>query len=106
MGNDLEFLQPGRTEARRNCDVRGVTPTGYDNAADARTIMPGIEREPAACEKHFEPGAEIHRRRIRLDPDVTQIAGAVAGRDVYATAQRNGKMGEVAAHPEPLAKCA
>jgi hypothetical protein len=99
MRNDLEFLQPGRTEVRRNCDVRGVTPTGYDDAADAGMVMPGIEREPAACEKHFEPGAEIHGRRIRLDPDVTEIAGAIAGRDVHATAQRDGKMGEVATHP-------
>src|SRR5579859_1585153 len=67
--------------------------------------MPGMEGEPPACEKHLEPGAEIHRRRIKGDPDVTEIAGAVARRDVHATAQRDGKMGEVAAHSDPLAKC-
>jgi hypothetical protein len=40
--------------------------------------------------------------RCRQDADVAEIAGAVAGRDVHAAAERDGEMGEVAADADAL----
>ena len=54
----------------------------------------------------LEPGAEIHRRRIRRHADVAEIAGAVARRDVHAAAERDGEVREVAAHAAPLGEAA
>ncbi len=40
--------------------------------------------------EHFEPGAEVHGGRIAGHADVPEITGAVAGRNVHATAEGDG----------------
>src|SRR3954451_1925229 len=57
--------------------------------ADAGNVVAGIERIPAAAEIDLEPGAEIHRIRLRRNADVAQITGAIARRDVHAATQRD-----------------
>ncbi len=64
--------------------------------------MAGVHRVPVAAEIDLEPGAEIHRRRVRRHADIAEIAGAVARRDVHAAAKRDREMGEVAADAGPV----
>ena len=66
-----------------------------------RGIVPRVEGIPTALQKHLEPGTEIHRVGNRRHADITEIAGAVARRDIHAAAQCDREMGKVAAHAEP-----
>ena len=69
---------------------------------DPRPVVARIERVPATAEIDFEPGAEIHRRRIRRHADVTEIAGAIARRNVHAAAERRREGGIVPAYSGAL----
>src|SRR5258708_30028513 len=60
-------------------------------------VVSRVEGEPATIQEHLVPRAEIHRGWIGWNADVAEVARAVAGRDVHATGQRRGKMGEVPA---------
>ena len=60
-------------------------------------------RVPAVAEIDFEPGAEIHWRRVGRHADVAEVAGAIARRHVHRAAERSGQMSEVAADADPLA---
>ena len=64
VGYNLETRQSGRTEGRRNSDIRGVTTLGDDDAANARMIMPRIEGEPPTIKEHFVPRTKIHGSRV------------------------------------------
>jgi len=68
----------------------------------ARLIVSRVERKPATAKKGFEPSVEIHRRRIGRNPDVAEVAVAIARRDIETSAQRNGDMSEVAAYADAL----
>jgi hypothetical protein len=57
-----------------------------------------IDRVPSPAQIDFEPSAEIHRCGIDWQPDIAKMAGAIAGRNVHASAKRNRQMGKVAAH--------
>src|SRR5271168_428692 len=87
FGEDLEAGEGARAERGHDRDVGSVAPACHQDAADARLIVTGIECVPAASEIGLEPCAEIHGRRIASHPDVTQIAGAVARRNIHATAE-------------------
>ena len=69
-----------------------------------RAVVAGVERVPAPAQKDFEPGAEVHRRRVGRNADVAEIAGAIARRDVHAAAERDRQMGEIAADADALAQ--
>jgi hypothetical protein len=53
----------------------------------------------------LEPGAEIHGEVFRGHTDIPEIAGAIARQNVHAAAERDGEVGEVAAHPSPFFEC-
>jgi hypothetical protein len=91
-----------RAERGHDRDVGGVAPARHQNGADARLVVAGIKRVPAVAEVDFEPGAEIHWRGVARYADVAEITGAVARRDVDASAQRDSKVGEIPAHAAPL----
>src|ERR1700720_3573217 len=57
---DDEFLQVRRTERSGYRHVNGVLTAGHQYAADARGVVPGVEREPLAIEVRLEPTAEVH----------------------------------------------
>ena len=98
-------IEPGKhriAKLGRDRDVGRVAPAGDNDTSDARDVVPGVEGEPASVEKHLEPGAEIHRRRVFRHADIAEIARAIARRNVHAAAERNGQMGEVAADAELL----
>ena len=98
VGDHLEARERARAERGHDRDVGGVASACHQDAADARLVVAGIERVPAAAEIDFEPSAEIHRRRVERHADVAEIAGAVARRNVHAAAQRDREVGEVPAH--------
>ena len=66
-------------------NIGSVTTPGDQDAADPRNIVARVERVPAPADECFEPGAEIHRSRIRGHTDISQIAGAISRRDIHGT---------------------
>src|SRR5258708_6866914 len=60
-------------------------------------VVARVEGEPPSVEIDFEPGAEIHRRGIGRNADITEITGAVTRGDIHAPAQCHRQMREVAA---------
>ena len=65
LGDHLEARERARAERGHDRDVGGIAPARHQDAADARRVVAGVERVPAAAEIDFEPGAEIHRRHRR-----------------------------------------
>src|SRR5450432_173658 len=102
FGHDLEFDQLRFSEGGCDGAVRGVTSTCHQDASDARNVVASIEGVPTAAEECLEPGAEIHGRGDRWHADVAQVTGGVAGRNVHASAQRDGEVGEVPADAHAL----
>lgn len=98
LGHHLKAGKIGDSKSSRHCDVRSVTTTAHDNAADAGVVMTSVYCVPPTVEKHFGPAAEIHGIDIDRNPDVAEVAGAVARWNVHAPAERNGEMREVAAY--------
>ena len=99
-GHHVKAHQLGGAESGRYRDVSGVTPAPHDNTADAGMVVACVHSIPTPIEKDFEPAAEIHRIDVDRNADVAEIAGAIAGGDVHAAAERNGEMGEVPADPD------
>src|SRR4029453_3164612 len=64
----------------------------------AGRIVARIEGVPTVAEIGLEPGRKVHRRIRRGHADIAEIASAVTRGDVHTTAERDGEMGEVAAH--------
>ena len=79
-----------------------VATASHHNAADAGMVVARVHRVPAPVEKDLAPGAEIHGVDVDRNADVAEIAGAIAGGDVHAAAQRDGETGEVAADADAL----
>src|SRR4029453_10845214 len=102
VGMHHEALKQVRPEGGADGDVGGVAPARHHDAADARRVVAGVEAVPAAAEIDLEPGAEVHRLRLGRHPDVAEIAGAVARRDVHAAAERDGEIREIAGHAAAL----
>ncbi len=80
----------------------GVAPASHHDATDTGNVVPSIERVPAAAKIDLKPSAEIHRLGLGRDADVAEIPGAIARRNVHATAQRDRQMGKVAAYAATL----
>src|SRR5215210_2136193 len=99
---DLEARKGAWTEACRDRHVGGVASPGHQDTPDPGRVVPCIERVPLSGQIDLEPGAEIHRRRIRRNTDIAEIPRAVASRDIHASAERDGKVREIAAHAEAL----
>ena len=65
-------------------------------------IVARVEGPPAVLQIHLEPGTEIHRGRRRLDTDVAEITGGIAGRNVQRTAEGNRQVLKIPADADPL----
>lgn len=100
--SDLEPFHDCRPESSRQVDVCGITSCRHQYASDAGRVVTGIDRTPAAAEIDFAPGAEIHRVGVFGHADITEITGAIAGRDTHAAAEGDGKMREIAADAGPV----
>ena len=84
--------------------VCGIAAPRYEDTTDPWLIVSRVKGEPSAGEKDFKPRVEIHRGRVWGNADIAEIAIAIAGGNVEATAQRNCQMGEIAAHADTLAQ--
>ena len=56
------------------------------------------------AQMNLEPGTKIHGIGDGRDANVTEVASGVTGRDIHAAAERDGKMGKVAADAYAFAK--
>src|SRR5271166_1024609 len=97
LGHHDKAHEVGDAEGGRHGDVGGVAAAAHDDAADAGMVVTRVHRPPAPIEKDLAPGAEVPRVNIGGNADVAEIAGAIAGGNIHATAERDGEMGEVAA---------
>src|SRR5574341_2584469 len=102
LGPDLEARK--RVEAKRvaDRDIRGIAPARDQHAANTRHVVPRVKRVPATAQVGLEPGGKIHRAVWRRDADVTQVAGAVACRNVHAAAERDREMRVITADAGPF----
>src|SRR5438105_4555948 len=57
VGVDDEFLEVRRPERSSHRHVHGVPAACHKYSADARRVVPGVEREPPAIEVRLEPTA-------------------------------------------------
>ena len=61
---------------------------------DRWLVVTRVFRVPAPSQEDLEPPAEIHWITIDRNADVAERAGAIAGGNAHAAAERNGEMGE------------
>src|SRR5712672_4758792 len=73
-------------------NVCGIAALGDQDAADPRNVVARIEGVPVAADIGFEPAGKIACGVGRRHPDVAEIAGAIARRNVHAAAERDGKV--------------
>src|SRR5207248_3130489 len=52
-------------------NIGSVTTPGDQDTADPRNVVARVERVPAPADECLEPGAEIHRSRIRGHTDIS-----------------------------------
>ena len=97
VGDDGEPGEHALTESCADRDIGGVASSGHKDPANSRLIVPRVKGVPARAEIDFKPGAEIHRRRVRRDADIAEVAGAISRRDVHAPTQGNGQMRKIPA---------
>src|ERR1700730_3738690 len=83
----LEMRKLTRSEGRPHRDIGRIATSGNQDSPDPRRVVPGVKYVPAVAEIDFEPGAEIHRGVAGRDAHITEIAGAIACRDVHAAAK-------------------
>ena len=102
LGHDLEPGERSGSESGRNGHISRVPPPRDDNPANPRPIVPCIQRIPTSTEENFKPRAEIHRFWIYRHPDIAQIAGAIARRDIHTPTERNGEVSKVPANADAL----
>ena len=100
LRDDSKARQRCRAKRSRNRDVSSVTAACDDDSTDTRMIVPCIEGVPPAFEKDLEPCAEVHWRGVCGHSDIPQIAGAVSGWNVHATAKSDRQVREVAANAD------
>src|SRR5512135_1655017 len=89
IGPHLEALQAVRPERARQRDVAGIAAPRDQYAADARRVVASVEGVPAVAQVGLEPAGKIHRPVRRFGAHVAQVAGAVAGGNVHAAAERD-----------------
>src|SRR5204863_7904140 len=68
-----------RVQSERGADgyVGGVAPTCDEYAANARSVVAGIEHVPLTTEKGLEPARKVHRTWLGRDADIAQVAGSI-----------------------------
>ena len=102
LGHYIEAHQLRGSEGGGYSDIGRVSAARHDNSPDARMVMAGIEREPAAVEENLEPSAKIHRCGILGHANLAEITRTVAGGNIHAATQRYSKMGKVPADPDAV----
>jgi hypothetical protein len=103
VGVDVEAREMGGTEAGGEGDVGCVAACGHQDSSQPAVVVASVEVDPSAVEEDLVPGAEVSGAAVGL-PDVTDVAGDVAGWNVLAACEGDGEMLEVAADADALGK--
>src|SRR5260370_8444456 len=102
MSPDLEAAERIGPERRGYGDVDRIAAPCHQHSPDPRHVVPWVEGIPASSEIRLEPSGEVHRTVGRRCAHVAEIAGAVARRNVHASAKANSKMSVIPPAPPPL----
>ena len=68
-------------------------------------LLRGSKGIPTVAQINFNPSGKIHERVRRGEVDVSDVTGAIARRDVQATAEGDCKMRVVAANAAAFLVC-
>src|SRR5580698_6831024 len=82
MGDDLKLLETGRSERSGDRHVCGVAPGRNENPPNPWRVVPCVKGPPTIFQVHFEPGAEVHRRRRNRHTNIAEISGGIARRNI------------------------
>src|ERR1035438_2785441 len=85
--------------------VRGVAAVRDEDTTDPGGVVAWIKGIPTVAQINFNPGGKIHGRVGRGKADVSDVTGAIARRDVQATAKGHCKMRVVAANTALFLVC-
>ena len=86
---DAKAVKGVGAESLCNSDIRRVPSLGQENPANARSIVPWVERMAITTEISFEPRCEITRWIRRRRTHIAEIPGAVARGNVQGSAERH-----------------
>src|SRR5579863_468135 len=70
VGKDLKAFERIGAEGRDDGDIRGVAPSRYEDAPNARHVIARIERIPSTAYIHIEPRGQIHHSVWRRHSDI------------------------------------
>jgi hypothetical protein len=86
-------------------DVRRVAALRNEGTTDPGGVVAWIKGVPTVAQVNFNPRGKIHRRVGRGETDVSDVTGAIARRDIQATAEGDCKMRVVAANTAAFLVC-
>src|SRR5438552_3047562 len=78
--------------------VSRIAPLSDQHATYPRHVVPRVEGVPPPAKIGLKPAGEIHWAVRRWHADVPEVAGAIAGRNVHAAAERDGEVRVIATH--------
>ena len=85
--------------------VCGVAALRNEDTANPGGVVARVKGVPTVAQINFNPCGKIHRRIGRREADVSDVTGAVARRNVQATAEGDCKMRVVAANAASFLVC-
>ena len=85
--------------------VCGVAALRNEDTADTGGVVARIKGVQTVAQINFNPSGEIHGRVGRGETDVSDVTGAIARREVQATAEGDCKMRVVAANTAAFLVC-
>ncbi len=92
VGPNPETQQRVGSKCLGDWNVGGIAALRDQDATDPGNVVTWIECVPATTDISLEPAGEIAGGIWRRHADVTEIAGAVARRNVHAAAERHSQM--------------
>lgn len=99
---DLEARQRVGAKRVADRDIGGIAISRDQHAANTRHVVPSVKGVPATAKVCLESGGEVHWAVWGQYADVTQVAGAVACRNVHAVAERDREVRVITADAGPL----
>ena len=98
---NAEFDEVRGTETRRDGNIGCVAARSNENSTEARVSVPRVKVDPSAFKKNLIPGAEISGT-AKWSPDVSDVAGSIAGWNIHAASKCNGEVLEISADANSL----
>src|SRR5665213_1529366 len=102
---NAEAFEHVLAEGHADGNVRGVPTSRNQHAANAWRVIARVECVPGAANVYFKPGRKILGLLRGRKPDVTDIARAIASRNIQTSTERDCQVGVIPADPSLLVKC-